>query len=117
MGKNQEKSLKLSGETITNKYGLDNAVENILHRSVDVKALRQTIEAKGSTSLHILSNWLSLWNRKLNVTKTKVLTISKLHISYLVLIFNSIDLSEIDSYKFRSYISSNLIMASSDFVD
>jgi len=56
MGKNQEKSLKLSGETITNKYGLDNAVENILHRSVDVKALRQTIEAKGSTSLHILSN-------------------------------------------------------------
>jgi len=41
---------------------------------------------------------------KFNLAKTKVLTISKSHISHPVLTFNSIDFSETDSYKYLGLI-------------
>ena len=54
--------------------------------------------------LHTLSNWSNLWNVKFNPAKNKVLTISKPHISHTVFIFNSVDLSETDSYKYLRLI-------------
>ena len=68
--------------------------------------------------LHTLSNWSKLWNVNFNPAKTKVLTISKPHISHPVLTFNNIDLQWNWFIQiFRSYISLNIIMASSYFVD
>jgi len=54
--------------------------------------------------LHTLSNWSKLWNVDCYPAKTKVLTISKPHISHPVLPFNNIDLSETDSYKYLGLI-------------
>ena len=54
--------------------------------------------------LQTLSNWSKFWNVNFDPEKTKVLTISKPHISHPVLTFNNIDLSETDSYKYFSLI-------------
>jgi len=54
--------------------------------------------------LHALSNWSKLWNVNFNPTKTKVLIISKPHISHPFHTFSNIDLSETDSYKYLGLI-------------
>ena len=54
--------------------------------------------------VHTLSNWSKLWNVNFNPAKTKVLTISKPHISHPVLTFNNTDLSKTDSYKYLGLI-------------
>jgi len=50
--------------------------------------------------LHTIFNWPNLWNVNFNPAMTKVLTISKPHLSHPILTFNSFDLSETDSYKY-----------------
>ena len=54
--------------------------------------------------LHTLSNWSKLWNVNFNPAKTKVLPISKPHISRHVLTLDNVDLSETDSYKYLGLI-------------